>query len=154
MVQFRKRLYGYSHYRLVTDIPATTGTNFGEFYSIDWWLYMRLIEPMYIYVWWLFSQAMRLCLTRIQGPPREFIVSCWCCSGSSGGKRCMNQGGAHNLTLVSLLRYTISAFPRLRFTSIVRGIMAAEDEEVRSMGFFLRSIDFTRPNEIKASIVL
>ena len=53
----------------------------------------------------------------------------------------MNQGGAHNLTLVSLLRYTISAFPWLRFTSIVRGIMAAEDEELRSMGHgFLRLI--------------
>lgn len=46
----------------------------------------------------------------------------------------MNQGGAYSLTLVSLLRYTISAFPWLQFTSIVRGIMAVEDEEVRSMG--------------------
>jgi len=74
---------------------------------------------------------MRLCVTKIQVPLQEFIVSCLYCFDSLAGKQCMHQGGARTSTLASLLRSTISAFPWPQFSTIVRGRVAAEEEDFR-----------------------
>ena len=136
----------------------------GDWYPSDnwnklWWvLFYRLIARQSIerihMCLMLYLQAMRLCLTRVQGPTRVFIVSCWYCSDSSVGKQCMNQDGANSSTLVSLLPYTISAFPWLRFSTIVRGRVAAEDEEVRWASSSFNNLILHTHNEIYASIVL